>query len=135
MERDLHDNIDDLVALDSQDISTDTTTAGNIIDTQGYESLEYLIISGAIADGVFTTLLEEGDDSGLSDAAVVSSDERLGSLPVFTDAADSDKIKRVGVIGKKRYQRLSLVSTSVTGANILVAGVILGHPKHAPVAQ
>lgn len=135
MEKDLHSNIDDRVAMDPQAISTNTTTVGNIIDTVGYESLEFLITMGTITDGAYALLLEEGDDSGLSDAAAVPAAETLGALTGFADT-DDDSVKRVGSIGKKRYQRLSIVSTGVTtGVNMAQAVAVLGDPKRAPVAQ
>ena len=136
MEYDGHNNIDDRVALDPAAITTDTTTVGNIIDTAGYGSLEYLIYTKTLTDGDYAFLLEEGDDSGLSDAAAVPSAEVLGALTGFVVDTDDDAVLRVGSIGKKRYQRLSIVSTSTTtGVDILGAIVILGVPKHAPVAQ
>ena len=80
-------------------------------------------------------LLEEGDDSGLSDAAVVSVDETLGALTGVV-ATEEQSTKRVGSIGKKRYQRISIVSTGVTtGVDHATAIAVLGHPKTAPVAQ
>ena len=135
MERDLHNNIDDRVALDPQAITSDTTTAGNIIDTVGYESLEYLIASKTITDGTYALKLEQGDDAALADAADVPADEVLGALTGFV-AADDNAVKRVGSIGKKRYQRLSIVSAGTTsGVDIMSAVAVLGHPKHAAVAQ
>lgn len=135
MEYDGHNNIDDLVALDSAAISTDTTTVGNIIDSVGFESLEFLVHAKTITDGAYALLLEEGDASNLSDAAAVPAEETLGALTGFV-AADDDTVKRVGSIGKKRYQRLSIVSTgTTTGVDIMGAIAVLGHPKHKPVAQ
>lgn len=134
-EYDLHSNVKQEVALDSQDITTDTTTVGNIIDTAGFESIEFIIQSGVITDGVYALVLEQGDDSGLSDAAVVPTDEVLGVLTGFV-AADDNAAKRVGSIGKKRYQRLSITSTSTTtGATKMSSVAILGHPKVAPTAE
>jgi len=101
MEFDLHNNIDDRLALSSRTIGTNTTTVGTIIDTQGYQSLEYIVTSGTITDGAYAFLLEEGDASNLSDAAVVPADETLGALTGFV-AAEDDVTKRVGSIGKKR---------------------------------
>lgn len=135
MEKELHNNIDDRMALNPAAITTDTTTAGIIIDTAGYESLEFLIIAKTITDGAYALKLEEGDDSGLSDAADVAAADVLGVLTGFV-AADDNTVKRVGSIGKKRYQRLSIVSTSTTtGVDIMSAIALLGHPQHAPVAQ
>ena len=134
MECDGHNNCTVAVAFDAAAISTDTTTAGNIIDTVGYESIEFIIVAGTITDGTYTVKLEDGDNSGLSDAAVVDSSLVLGDLPVFV-AADDNVPFRVGTISKKRYQRLSLVSaTTSTGVNFMSAVAVLGHPDSAPTA-
>lgn len=134
MEKELHNNVDDRVALNSQTINSNTTTAGNIIDTAGYESMEYVLLSGTITDGAYAIKVEDGDDSGLSDAADVDSELVLGALTGFADT-DDDATIRVGVISKKRYQRVSLVSTGVTTGGVFAGIAVLGHPKHAAVAQ
>lgn len=134
-EFDLHSNVKQVVALNSQDITTNTTTVGNIIDTVGFESIEFVIQSGTITDGAYALLLEQGDDSGLSDVTVVPTDLVLGVLTGFV-AADDNAAKRVGSIGKKQFQRLSIVSTGTsTGATKFSSVAILGHPKSAPVAE
>lgn len=134
MEFDLHNNISAIAALDEAAITTDTTTVGDIIDTQGFESLEYIVQAGTITDGAYALLIEEGDDSGLSDAAAVPAEETLGSLTGFV-AADDDAVQRVGSVGKKRYQRLSIVSTSTTtGSDSFSAVAVLGNPHSMPVA-
>ena len=135
MERDLHSNVNGLIALAAAAINSNTTTVGEIIDSLGFEALEFFVSMATITDGVYALLLEEGDDSGLADATAVSADETLGVLTGFV-AADDDSVKRVGSIGKKRYQRLSIVSTGVTtGVSIASATAVLGHPKIAPVAE
>ena len=135
MEYDLHSNVKQEVALNAQDITTDTTTVGNIIDTRGFESLEFIIQSGTITDGDYTLVLTQGDDSGLSDAAVVPSDEVLGVLTGFV-AADDNTAKRVGSIGKKRFQLLSILSdNTATGATKFSAVAVLGNPQSAPTAE
>ena len=135
MEKDLHSNVKTLIALAVQDITSDTTTVGAIIDTLGFESLEYSIQSGTITDGAYALKLEDGDDSGLSDAADVPTANILGVLTGFV-ADDDDETKRVGSISKKRYQRLSVVSTSTsTGGTNFAAQAVLGHPKTGPVAE
>ena len=135
MERDLHSNVDDRVALNAAVINSNTTTVGNIIDSLGYESLEYIVAVGTLVDGAYALLLEEGDDAALADAAAVPADETLGALTGFA-LTDDNTTKRVGSIGKKRYQRLSIVTTGVTtGADHVTGIAVLGHPKTAPVAQ
>jgi hypothetical protein len=134
-EFDGHSRVKGEVALDSQDITTNTTTVGNIIDTKGFESIEFHVQSGVITDGTYTLILEEGDDSGLSDVAVVPADEVLGVLTGFV-AADDNATKRVGSIGKKRFQRLSILSAGTsTGATKMSSISVLGNPHTAPTAE
>lgn len=134
-EYDLHSNVKQEVALDSQDITTNTTTVGNVIDTRGFESLEYVIQSGTITDGAYALLLEEADVVGFTGSTVVSADETLGVLTGFI-ATDDNAAKRVGSIGKKRFQRLSIVSTGTsTGATKMSSVAVLGHPQSAPTAE
>ena len=86
-------------------IASDTTTEGEIIDTENFEALEFVILTKTITDGDYAVLLQEGDNSALSDAATVAAAETLGS-PDFDDDTDDDAVARVGYIGKKRYVRL-----------------------------
>lgn len=134
MEKDLHNNIDDRVALVEQAIAADTLVDGEIIDTQGFESLEYVVQVGTITTGVVGFIIQEGDDSGLSDAANVPAAETLGSLTGFI-VTDDDATKRVGSIGKKRYQRFSILPDDSAAIDFISAVAILGHPHTAPVAQ
>lgn len=133
MEYDLHNKIKDLVAVVIQAFTADDTAVGEIIDTKGFESLEYVVQVGTITTGTLRFILEEGDDSGLSDVAVVPAAETLGSLTGFV-AADDDETKRVGSIGKKRYQRLTLEGENTSVINFLGAAAILGNPKTKPTA-
>lgn len=129
--QDLHSNIDERNAFDTQLINTSTTTVGEIIDTQGYESIEFIFKAGVVSAGDITPILEDGDDSALSDEAVVTSTFRLGAL-VALDATDG--ITRFGYVGKKRYVRLSALSDGTT--DLTVGGTaILSAPHDAPVAQ
>lgn len=133
--KDLHNNIKPEVALDITAISTDTTTAGNIIDLQGFGSVEFVILSGTLTDGTYTPLIQEGDDSGLSDAAAVADASLLGTEAAAAFAAtDDDTVKRIGYIGNKRYVRLSIVSASTSSGGTLSAISLKGRPADAPVA-
>lgn len=132
-------NIKTALAVNVATISSNTTTAGNIIDTQGYNTGSFIIFSGTITDGTYTPLIEEGDDSGLSDAAAVSDTYLLPSgtgqeAGIAFVAANDNVVKKIGYITQKRYVRLSLVSTGVTTGGTLGALSILGEPAAAPVA-
>ena len=132
MEQDLSSKLNPVVALNTQAISSNTTTVGNIIDTKGYNSLDFALVTGTITDGDYALTIEDGDDSGLSDAATVASDFIVGTLPAFTEDTDDDAVKHCGYVGKKRYVRVSVVSTNVsTGGTVSVLGT-LGFPGSAP---
>ena len=129
--QDLHNQIDERVAKATIAVVADTAIAGNIIDTKGYESIEFVVQAGIVSAGDVTPSLFDGDDSGLSDVAAVSAANTLGAL-VTLDTTDD--ITRFGYVGKKRYVRVTL--TGANSAN-LTAGVIaiLSNPRSAPVAQ
>ena len=134
MEFDLHSSVQAANALDVAAARVDGTDAGNIIDTLGFESIEFVVQTGTITDGTHTVLLQDGDDSGLSDAGTVPAAQTLGTLPAIV-AADDDTVFRVGCVTKKRYVRLSIVTTSATTGGITSAVALLGHPKSKPVAD
>lgn len=134
MEKDLHSNTDVRLGLAVQDITTDTTTSGEIIDTAGFESAVWGIMSGTITDGTYAFAVWESDDSGMSGATVVSAAETLGAASYV--AADDDETRRIGSVGKLRYQQLRVVSASTsTGGTNFVSLVTLSDPHHAPVAS
>lgn len=131
MEYDLHNSVLQKVALDIQDISTDTTTVGNIIDTLGFESIEFIASIGPTNAGTYTVILEDGDDSGLGDAAVIDSELVIGALPVLDTA---DTAERVGTITKKRFVRLSLLSAGSSLVNLLGSTAVLSNAHTRPTA-
>lgn len=133
--KDLYNNIKAESALNTSAISSSTTTAGNVIDRQGYNSLEFLIMSGTLTDGTYTPLVEEGDAANLSDAAAVADANLLGTeaSAAFT-ASNDNTVKKVGYIGSKRYVRLSIVSAGVTTGGTISALAVKGHASDRPVA-
>lgn len=135
--REMHNTKFPNVALDLQNIVSNTNTVGNIIDIQqqpGFNSIEMYIIAGAITDGAYAVLLEHGDDPSLSDAAPVPDDDltNLESTADFS-ATDDDLVKRIGYVGGKRFLRLTLVSTGVTTGGFFTAMALLGHARTAAV--
>lgn len=121
-------------ALDTQAITTDTTTAGDIIDTAGYSSLLFAIQSGTLTDGTYTVLIQEGDESNLSDASAVADADLTNTEASASFAAtDDNTVTKIGYVGSKRYVRLSLVSASTSSGGTLGAIAIQGSPITAPV--
>lgn len=104
--------------------SGNTALVSSIVNTQGYDACTFYIASGVLGDAAatFTTLLEHGDDSGLSDAAAVDDVDMLPSgtgqeaAASFTEANDG-VIRRLGYIGNKQYVRLTITpANNATGA-------------------
>ena len=132
-EYDIHGRLAGDNALDATAISSDTTTAGEIIDTSGFNALEYFVKCDAFTDGAYAFLLQEGDDSGLSDVTTVPAEETIGdSTPTYTAAGE---VFRIGTVGKKQFQRLSIVSTGTTSGATLSGIAVLGVPRSLPVAD
>ncbi|MCB2081367.1 MAG: hypothetical protein KDD76_01950 [Rickettsiales bacterium] len=82
--KDIHNNIKVSRAISPVSVSDNTVQVSQIIDTQGFNALEFLIAIGSVADAdaTFTVLLEDGDDAALSDAAAVADAELLGTEPL-----------------------------------------------------
>ena len=129
MRKDLHYNIETDVALNYQTINSDTTTNGNIIDTKGFNALEFVIMTGTLTDGDYAPQIQEGDESDLSDAATVAAANLLGTAAEgsFTADTDDNASRRIGVkIGNKRYYRLNIVSTNTSSGAVIGAVAIKG---------
>jgi len=130
---DLKNDIGVVNALDVQTISTNTTTAGDIIDLQDYEGATFILQSGTVTDGSYAVLVEEGDDSGLSDAAAVADGDLIGTeANAAFVAADDNEVRTLGYRGEKRYIRVSLVSTGTTSGGVFGATCIKSHPHVKP---
>lgn len=89
-----------------------------IIDREGYESLTFAIITGALTDvdATYVVLVEDGDASNLSDNAAVADENLVGTevLAAFT-FADDNECRKIGYVGNKRYVRVTI--TPGTAAN------------------
>lgn len=136
---DLHNNIAPKRGISPAAAVTDNTAiVSQIVDTRGFGSVEFLLLTGSLADvdATFTVLVEDGDAANLSDAAAVADAELLGTevlaAPLFSD---DDKVFKIGYIGNKRYVRVTVTPGANTG-NVFVSGVwVLGHPILAATAN
>jgi len=99
------------------DITSDTTTTGEIIDTANTRGNTFIISSPVFSDGTFTPLVEESDDAGFSGATAVPDKNLLGTeagAALTALSALSSNLASIGFFGTKRFVRLSLVSTGTT---------------------
>lgn len=138
--KDLHNHIKPVPAISPAAARTDNTAIESaIIDRKGFESLEFLINIGTNTDtnATFAVLVEDGDDSGLSDNAAVADAELLGTeaLAGFT-VADDVECRKIGYVGNKRYVRLTITPAANDSGNIFVDAIaVLGHPHQGPTAN
>src|SRR6266849_5827278 len=102
MIRDFHNNITLRTAIAPVSTAVNSAIVSAIIDRQGYEALEFLILSGAIASGTatFTVSISHGEAANLSDGAAVDPTQLLGTpaLASFTFANPNSQF-RIGYIG------------------------------------
>lgn len=138
--RDLHNNIHPLVGIAPVAARTDNTAVvSTIVDTAGYASCEFVIVTGTNtdADATFTVLVEDGDVSTLTDNAAVADTFLIGTeaLASYTFADDAET-RKIGYIGGKRYVRVTVTPGGNDAGNIFLAGMwVLGHPADAPTAN
>lgn len=135
--RDLKHNINVKNALDIQQIKTNTTTTGEIIDVAGYESVTFCFQTGTVTDGDYTVTLYEDSDSAMATESLVDDADLIGTeaLASYSADADDNKVRTLGYIGDERYLRLKIVSTNTSSGAYVGAVVILGHPHVAPTDQ
>lgn len=134
--KDLHHNLSVVQAFNSATVSSSTTTNGVVIDTRGYGSIEFILSLGTRTDGTYTPLIEESDNPDMSSSNAVADSDLFGTEANGAVAA-TNGVGRVGMwIGKKRYVRMSVVSSGVTSGSTGVHGLaILGTPDLAPTTS
>lgn len=138
--RDLHNIIHPVPVLapPATALADNTAQVGAIIDHSGYDSAEYIIQTGTLSDAgaTFTVLLEEGNDSSLSDAAAVADADLIGTeaLASFDQTADG-KCLKLGYKGSKRYTRLTITPAGNGAAAPLSALCVLSDPRVAPTSN
>lgn len=145
MEYDLHSHVKVVQAIAPAALTAAPTPV--VIDTVGYESLEFIINTGTLGAGTSVPVIEASEDDGsgapdgtwdavpadlIQGAPEGSADGEFGTI----DAAnDDDSVFRVGVISKRRHVRLTLPETTTWTSFLLGAVALLGNPKRAPEAD
>ncbi len=133
--RDLYNHLTGRRALSPVASAADTPLVSQIIDRQGFDSLVFFIATGTLgdADATFTVLVEDGDNSALSDNAAVADAELNGTEAAasFTFAND-DVVKKIGYIGSKRYVRMTITPANNGTAGTLGVIAVLGNASIQP---
>jgi hypothetical protein len=127
---DLFSHTKELPALAHQALSG-PIVAGEIIDMQGFEALQF-IIQTSVVTAESTFKLEHGDESDLSDASDVTTDDLIdGGNGLTVPTGTALLAQGVGYRGKKRYVRLVYTSGDVSASGT----ALLGRPHVVPTER
>jgi hypothetical protein len=141
--KDLHNNVKQMLALSPVARGATGSSAGKIIDRQGYGGVEFLIGYGAVTTtgSVVTPIMKEGDVTGtltsVADADMLGT-EALAGLAAGTprtSGVSQQVVKRVGYKGTKRYVQLTLVNTGTTSAGLMWADALLFNAGTMPISN
>lgn len=135
--RDLYNNIEVRRGLSPQ-IQTNSSSAfvSEIIDMQGWKSLVWCVLLGALTDADMTTvfLMEDSDAADLSGSAVVV-DLQMDPTEIIAafDFGDDDTVRKIGYVGEKRYVRLTITPTGNNAGDINIGVMaLMGNPDQLP---
>jgi hypothetical protein len=137
MMKDLHNSIKCSSAEPPVAALTNLNTpfVSTILDTAGFGSAEFVghLGTDTDADVTFTVLVEDGDNSALSDAAAVADAHLLGVEAMALDFASDNKVFKIGYVGPKRYVRVTLTPSANGAGDVFFAAIwIQGHPRKGP---
>lgn len=153
--RDLHSHVKAVQHLAAAAYTT-TQTPSSGVDTQGFDSVEFLIAIGTIAnvgnspaDG-WSFKLQESDEasanfSDVTDSSVVlvgsakspvtAPNSSTGVFLTVDDAAEDATTYRVGYVGSKRYVRVVATAVLTPGSTPLYITALLGNAGMTPTAD
>lgn len=151
MKRDLHSHISARAHIPAQVLGA-THQPRKGVDTAGFGALDFIIAIGAVSNisskptSSWDFKLQESDkaDAGFTDV-LAGNDVLVGSaLPLVTepdaagiflsvgDAADDEKVYRIGYRGYKRYVRVVATAVNDPGNTPISVVAVLGKPHLAP---
>lgn len=136
--KDLMNLIDVKRAIAPVSVADNTAQVSQIIDRKGFDSLTFLIATGAIADAdaTFTVTMDDGDQANLSDAAAVAGADLIGTTALAGFQFDDDnECRKIGYKGAKRYVRLTITPVNNASAALLSAVAVLGSATLRPTSN
>jgi hypothetical protein len=112
-----------------------TTSANGVTidraeDNSYFQSVLFVIQSGAITDGTHTVSFEDSDDGSTWAATTV-----LQGTPPAIGSSNDNVQYAIEYTGLKRYVRVVVTTTGTTTGGIVGATAILGNPRSAAVTQ
>lgn len=115
-----------------------TPAKGNIVDMQGWNSLDFHVQTGTVTDAGtssgFSFEVQESDTTADADFAAVADADLIGlesALTVTSDDDDNVAVGKIGYRGEKRYVRIVATGTTGTDATVSVSatkghGAVMG---------
>lgn len=112
-------------------VTNDTAYVSSILDTKNMNGATFVGIFGTNTDAnvTFTVLVEDGNDSSLTDNASVADEYLLGVEAMGLDFADDNKVWKISYIGPKRYVRVTVTPSGNTGDIFFAAIWVQGHAR------
>jgi hypothetical protein len=136
--RDIHNQINPKFGIAPVVVTDNTVQKTGAIDTLGYESVEFLIITGTLsdADATFATVVKEGSTSTQSAHTAVATNDTIGTLANASfDFSADNVVRKIGYKGAQRYVSLEITPANNTGNAPLAVIVLLGNPKARPTTS
>jgi len=134
--KDTVNNIHPVIAIAPITITDGTALVSGAIDTQGYESVTFVIGTGVLADvdATWAVVVKEGDTSSQVAHTAVADADLIGTEAAAGFAfGDDGEARKIGYKGSKRYVSIEIDDvTANTGSAPLTAICLLGHPRSAP---
>lgn len=131
---DLRSNILPKVAVKNTSNSGNTATTGEIIDTRGFRSVTFLIMTGTLADSdmTLTPSFQVCAIDNCDDAAAQTTRLTNTIASATFAATDDDTVKSIGIVPSQRYIRMVLTPANNSSAAAYEAICVLGDPKTGP---
>lgn len=130
--QDLHTSLTYEVGAAPVVVADNTATATAVIDCLGCTALEFVIMTGTLADAdaTFAVLVEHDDASGFGTAAAVPDSDLIGTEADagFTFAADG-ATRKIGYKMTKRYVKCTVTPSANTG-NAPLAVLVVKAKRH-----
>jgi hypothetical protein len=141
MRRDLHNNVKVVQCINPITAgTTGTGRTGVVVDTRGYDAVEFIFNYGAITatGATFTVSLLEGDVTGtlttVAAANMIGTAASAGlAAAARVDGSTENVSKKLGYKGAKRYVNAKIVNTATAGTPVSCL-VVMGRPTRVPVA-
>lgn len=123
--RDLKNNIETNLAA-YEVITSPGFYSGQVVDTSHYDSgIMFSLSAPAYVDGEYSAVIDEADNPAMTDSdTITDGDSRLiGSTfdtKITSQTNVGDQLGTLGVVGTKRYVRISIAASDVSsGATVI----------------